>query len=244
MNVRGFLRGVRIHLRDPRAQQPSDRTLLRLLSIQLQNFLTELNIYGDNYAVDQTELTVSPNTGEYQIAADGFGKPIEVRAIDPANAQYTEYTVDFFELGDLHFEWGLPNNFGQAFWSDGSPHSTQRIAFYRRGGNVYARVLPVPSQAARLVITYQVGSFGETVPLDEEIIMPEHHALIEVRTALASLPHCEWFDDEKANIARRAELRDSLLAQEAQLNKVFRANIVNQTANTEPDYRSTWDIDD
>jgi hypothetical protein len=244
MNIRGLLRGVRIHARDPRAQQPSDRTLLHLLSVQIQNFLTELNIYGNNYSVDETQITVTPNTGEYLIGVEGFGKPIEVRTLNAGDPAYTERTVDFFELGDLHYQWDLPNNFGQAYWQDGSNHSTQRIAFYRRRGNIYARVLPVPAQSAKLNIIYQVGVFGSTTPLDEDVLMPEHHALLEVRTALVALPHCEWFDDESMNQARRKELALSLADQRDALTKVFRANIVNQTASTEPDYREVWSFDD
>lgn len=244
MNLRGLLDGVRIHTRNPRAQQPSDRTLLKLLSIQVQNFLTELNIYGQNWSVDETTLTITPNTAEYTLAADGFGKPIEVLAVNPADPAFHNRQVDFFELGDLNYDWDMPVNFGGAFAIDGSPHSTLRIAFFRRGGLVKARVLPVPAQAATFRILYQVGVFGETMPLDDSILLPEHHGLIEVRTALAALPHCEWFDAEDANKARRAELAASLTAQEAQLAKVFRANIANQTANTAPNYRELWNFDD
>lgn len=242
-NLRGMLSNIRIRARNPRAQQPSDRTLLVLLSTQVQNFLTELNIFGSNWSVDETELTITPNTAEYQLAADGFGKPIEVLRVNAADPAYTETTVDFFELGDLHFDWNLPNDFGRAYALDGSPHSTQRIAFYRKQGSIFARVLPVPSQPATLRILYQVGAFGSTQPLDEEIVMPEHHALIEVRTALVALPHCDWFDDEKTNLTRRAELRESLAAEEARLTSNFRAHIADLTMNTEPNYRLTWGDD-
>jgi len=244
MDLRGLLSGVRIHTRNPRAQQPSDRTLLKLLCIQIQHFLTELNIYGSNWAVDELTLTVTPNTAEYTISTEGFGKPIEVLAVNPSDPAYINRPLDFFELGDLNYAWDMPANFGQAWSLDGSPHSTQRIAFFRRNGNVTARVLPVPNQAAQFRILYQVGVFGDTTPLDEGIVLPQHHALIEVRAALAALPHCEWFDNEKDNIARRAELKDSLMDQANDLARVFRANIISQTANDAPNYRELWDFDD
>jgi hypothetical protein len=219
--------------------------LLKLLSIQVQHFLTELNIYGNNWAVDETVLTITPNVAEYTLPVEGFGKPIEVLAINPADPAYVNRPVDFFELGDLNYDWDMPANFGQAWGGiDGSPHSTQRIAFYRKNGNVKARVLPAPGQAAQFRVLYQVGVFGETTPLDEDVLMPEHHALIEVRTALAVLPHCEWFDQEDSNVRRRTELKASLMDQEAQLARVFRANIINQTANNAPNSRELWDFDD
>jgi len=244
VNIRGMLSGVRIHTRDPRAQQPSDRTILKKLSIEVQTFLTELNIYGRNYSVDETVLTISPNNAEYQIGLSDFGKPIEVRTTDPGNPSYIERTIDFFELGDLHFEWDMPNDFGQSYWGDGSGHSTQRIAFYRKAGNVFARILPVPAQPARLSILYQVGVFGSTVPLDENLIAPEHHALIEVRTAIAVLPHCEWDDNESINQTRRKELGVALGVELDRLTKTFRSNLVNQSANDAPTYRELDSIDD
>jgi hypothetical protein len=215
-----------------------------LLNTQVQTFLTELNIFGRNWAVDELLLTITPNTTEYLLNTEGFGKPIAVRALDQSNPAYIERNIDFFELGDLYYDWDLPNNFGAAYSLDGSPHSTQRIAFYRRGGNVYARVLPIPNQAAQFSILYQVGVFGSTQPLDEDILLPEHHALIEVRTALTALPHCEWWDDEGMNDKRRSALERTLLAEESKLYKTFRANIANQTAGSPIDYREISSFDE
>lgn len=243
-NLRGMLSNVRIRTRNPRAQQPSDRTLLVLLSTEVQTFLTKLNVYGRNWAVDELQLTITPNTSEYLLSTEGFGKPISVRAVNPGDPAYIERTIDFFELGDLNYDWNLPNNFGQAYPTDDSPHSTQRIAFYRKGGQIYARVMSPLAYPATFNVIYQVGVFGATQPLDEDILLPEHHALIEVRTAIAALPHCEWYDDPNLNAARRKELAVTLLDARTDLEKTFRANIANLTANTEPSYRELGSFDD
>lgn len=244
MNLRGLLSNVRILARNPRAQQPSDRTLLFLLSRQVQNLLTEANLRGRYWAVDEFELVVTPNTADYLIPVEGFGKAIEVRSLFPGNPSYTSYNVDFFELGDLGFDWPYANDFALSGSLDGSPHSTQRIAFYHKQGNAYARVMPTPAQAASFNIIYQVSMFGETTPLDEPLLFPEHTGLIELRTAIAALPHCEWVPDAAVNAEMRKELALTLDRDEQRSYLLFKHYMATQSANNEPNYRLLSSIDE
>ena len=243
MNVRGALRGIRIRTRDPRAQQPSDRTLLKLLSDQTQNLALEANLRGRYWAVDETDLITTANTAEYLIPVANFGKPIEVYTNWPGNPSYVTQTVDFFELGDLHYQWDYPANFALVGSLDGSPHTSQRIAFYHKQGQVYARVVPTPAQSAQYRIIYQVGKYGDTMPLAEEIMLPEFAQLVEVRTAIAALPHCEWWDDERANKERRMELGMVLDRAEKQSYVLFKSYVATQTAGNQPNQRIAYLID-
>lgn len=244
MNFRGLLSNVRIRLDGPRAQRPSDRTLLLHLSTTVQHLLTEANLRGRYWAVDETELVATPNTAEYIISVEGFGKPLEVRSSFPGNPSYIEYDVPFFELGDLGFDWPYPNDFGVSANLDGSPHSAHRIAFYRKQGNVYARILPVPAQAARYRIIYQLGKFGETTPLDEELLFPEHSALVELRTAISALPQTEWDDDAMLNAGKRKELALTMTEDARTAYGLFKHYVATQTANMQPNYRLLDSIDD
>lgn len=244
MNLRGMMSNIRVRCGGPRAQRPNDRTLLLLISTQVQNFLTEANLYGRNWAVDELQLTITPNQQDYQLATEGFGKPIEVRATYSGNPSYIDRDIDFYELGDLHFNWNAPNNIAQAGSIDGSPHTTDRVAFFRRNGNIYARIMPVPAQSATFTVLYQVGIFGETMALDEGILLPEHHALIELRTAVSALPHCEWSDDPRINADTRKELALTLERDLQRLEPNFRAYLNSQTASNRPTYRELpFDID-
>lgn len=244
MNIRGIMRNARVRMRDPRAQNPSDRTLLVLLSSTVQNLLTEANLRGGYWAVDETEITVGPNNTEYIVPVQGFGKPIEVRAVYPASASHHSHDVDFFTLGDLNFQdWNWTSyNAIDPLW--GVPYGDQRVAFYRKQGNTYMRIAQGgPPAGTTYKIIYQVGTFGETMPLDEEVMLPEHSGLVEIRLALAALPHAEWFDDERANKDRRAELTLTLVEDAKIAYALFKSSVATMTASNQPTYRYLDSID-
>lgn len=214
MNFRGMLSNIRTRLDDPMAQRPSDRALLLLLSTQVQRFMNRLNLSGRSWAVDEVDLVVGANVEDYPVPADNFGKALEVRTVDPGNASHVVADVMFTELTDINLNWPWPRNIANSLFNwDGSRHTASRIAFYRRAGlnDVYARVMPVPQGSAQYKILYQIGEFGSTVPLDESVLLPEHHPLIEIRTALAALPHCWWSDDKADNTERRKQLAMALV---------------------------------
>lgn len=241
MNLRGMLSNVRVRTRNPRAQQPSDRTLLLLLSTAVQNLLIEANLRGRYWAVDETEVTVNPNTTEYQIATEGFGKPVEVFATYPSGGQ-PGHTVEFYELGDMSFEVD-GGEWASWFSGDRPPYTHQRVAFYRKQGNIYLRTLQGGQAGASYKILFQIGQFGQTVPLDEEIMLPEFYALVELRTAIAALPHCEWHDDESRNEALRKQLALTLDRDEQRTYQLFKSFVATQSANVEPNYRELYPID-
>lgn len=240
MNLRSMLGNIRTRTGDPRAQRPSDRVLLLNLSTQLQTFVNRANLTSRPWAVDELTLVVVGNTEDYAIPADSrFGKPILVRAVYPSNPSFIERDVDFVELGEFNFDWDMPKNFGGYYTSDGTPNNAARLAFFRKGGTdqVWVRVLPIPSTSAQYQILYQIGVYGETTPLSETPLLPEHHALIEVWTALAVLPHCEWDDDAAANQSRRKELAITLDMDRQRLETVFTSYLRTTSASTKPTYR-------
>lgn len=240
MNYRQLLSNTRIRCGYPRSQKPGDSTLLLLLSTQVQAFLNEANLTGRPWAVDELILSVSSATEDYPLAIDShFGKPILVRTVYSADPGHIERDIDFVELGEFNSDWPFPKNFGSSLSVDSSPNNAARLAFFRKGGTdqVYVRVLPIPSQSADYQILYQVGVYGDTVPLDEAPLLPEHHGLIEVRTALALLPHCEWEDADERNDYKRKALGITLAAEERRLSELFRRYITTTSASVRPSYR-------
>lgn len=223
------------------AQRPSPTTLLLLLSTQIQNYITEANLSSKPWAVDEMTLQAVSGTEDYPLPVDSnFGKPIQVRTMYSADPGHIERDVEFTELGEVNFDWGFPRNFGSSLMLDNSPNNMARIAFYRRAGvnQVYARVMPIPARSATYQILYQIGVYGEATPLDEIPLLPEHHALIELRTALASLPHCQWGDDEDFNRRRREELAASFQPDLARLTTNFKLYLASLSANYQPNYRA------
>lgn len=223
MKLSSMLTNIRIRCGGPKAQAPSDRLLLLLLSSQLQNFATEANLSGRPWSVEEMNLEVTSGEEDYPLPIDAsFGKPIQVRTVYPSDPGHIERDIDFFDIGDLNFGWPFPKNFGSAGSLDSSPNNAARLAFFRKGGQVYARVLPIPATSATYQILYQVGVYGETVPLEDIPILPEHHTLLEIRTSLAALPHCEWSDDRAANKDKRGELAMSMVPDSQRLERNFK----------------------
>lgn len=240
MSIRSMLENTRTRLGEElRDQHPSTKLLLLLLSTQVQNFLTEANLSGRPWAVDELTLSIGGGTGEYVIPADShFGKPLEAYSYYPGDTNYVARSIDFVDLGSLYTDWDSPNN--SPGWSlDGSPNTAQRLAFFRKSGDdqLYVRVLPVPSQPAQYKVIYQIGVYGETEDLDTTPMLPMHHALVEVRTALAALPHAQWSTDRKDNQDRRNDLRPTLIAEETMLRLNFRAYITSMGADMRPSTR-------
>lgn len=236
MNTRGSLSNIRIRLRDPRAQQPSDRNLLVLFSTHVQNLLTEANLRGRYWSVDETQIIVNPNVTEYPIGIEGFGKPIEVRATYPANPGYRTHDVEFTELGDLNFEAAEPfwTNFFTGYNAPGVYNN--RVAFYRKNGNVQLRIPPGSTNATYTII-FQVGTYGQTAPLDDELLFPEFYALAELRTAISALPHAEWTEDKAENREMRKELALTLAEDLRTTYALFRSYVASQTAGNDMNYR-------
>lgn len=240
MTLGQMLDAVRLRCNDPKAQKPSDRTILHLLSAEVQAFLNELNLTGRPWAVDELELDVTAGTEDYQLAAtSSFGRPVQVRTLYPDNPAHIERDIDFFDLGVLNSDWFFPKNLGQGFSLDGSPNTAVRMAFYRKGAQdaVWVRALPIPQQAARYQVLYQIGEYGYAVPFDETPLLPQHHALIELRTAISALPHCEWSEDSADNSNRRKELALAFTALAPRLERNFQSYIRNLDASTAPSYR-------
>jgi hypothetical protein len=215
---------VKFRLAEPIAHKPSDDQILLNLTTQIQSYLNQVNLSAKPWATGECLLYVQPNQEDYALNAANFGKPIQVRTVYPQNSAHVERIVDFFELGDLNFDWNLPKNFGNLVYNaDGSPHTAFRMAFFRKLGTdvPWVRVIPVPQWPATYQILYQIGVYGDTQGLGTVPVLPQHHALIEVRTAMSLLPIAEWSADELANAKKRQELALSLGNDEKRLGADF-----------------------
>lgn len=245
MNFRQLLLNTRIRLGDTLAQRPSDRTLLLIVTSQVQSFLNQANLSAKPWAVDELTLVTVPGVEDYPVgAASEFGKPIQIRTLYQQNPAHIEQNIEFYELGEVNLDWNLPQNYGVVSY-DGSPHTARGMAFFRKGGDdqVYVRVVPKPQTNAQYTILYQVGVYGATAGLDSIPILPQHHPLVEVRSAIDALPHATWNDDEKLNTEKREQLGLTLMATEKRLAFEFNEYIKTATVSRRIGWRDLCSID-
>lgn len=235
-----------VHLGEPRAQHPSTYQVLTKLSIQIQRYVNRLSLSERSWAVAEVSLTVAANQEDYPISAADFGRPIQVRTVWSSNPSHIEQDIMFFELGDINFNWPYPKNLGALIYNaDGSPHTAQRMAFFRKSGvdQIYVRVQPIPQRTATYQILYQIGNYADGAALATVPVLSQHHALIEVRTALSLLPITDWTGDVKADVVMREQLAIQLKSDEIELGRDFERYISSVGAKRRPSYRITNSID-
>lgn len=245
--VRLMKLNVRTWLGDPLSQRPSDKQVYLTLFTQIQSFFNRAALSSHPWAVGELYLTVAPSQEDYPLPTDSsFGKPIQVRTVYPANPSHIERDVDFYEIEDINFDWPYPKDYGSLIFNpDGSPHTAQRMGFFRKGGNdqVYVRVIPIPAQPATYQVLYQIGDWVDYAAVDDAPMLPEHHSLIEIRSALSLLPLTWWSEDKVDNAARRRELSIALAAQESRLASEFNDYIKSTTVGRRLSYRKVMSID-
>lgn len=244
-SLQNMMVNVRGRLGEPHAQHPSNHQVLLALSTHIQRYCNRLNLTGRPWAVDECSLLAVAGQEDYPVTATNFGRPIQVRTVYPANPSHIERDIDFFELGDVNFDWPFPRDFGAlSFNPDGSPHTAQRMAFFRRGGQnqCYVRLIPIPQQSAQYQILYTVGVLGDTA-LATVPVLPEHHALIEIRTAISLLPQTQWVDDNRANSDTRREYAAALKNDEVELTRDFELYISSTSGNRRMSARIVEGID-
>lgn len=235
-----------VHLGEPRAQRPSTYQVLKKLCIQIQRYVNRLSLSERSWAVAECSLTVAAGQEDYLVTATDFGRPVQVRTVWPANPSHIERDITFFELGDINFDWPYPRNAASAMTGpDGSPHTAQRMAFFRQSGvdQAYVRVQPIPQLTATYQILYQIGNYADNAALATVPVLPQHHALIEVRTALSLLPITDWTGDPKADGAMREQLAIQLKSDEIELGRDFERYISSVGAKRRPSARILNSID-
>lgn len=218
---------VRLRLGEPRSERPSKRAVMQAVCTHVQSSIfNRIGPTGKGWAIDQVMLPVASGQDTYALnVGTEFGRAEEVYTYDPSNPSHIERSIPFWNVKDMHFNWGYPNNIASSFLTaDGSPNTATRMAFYRdEVGDVSVKVFPPPQLSASYIVLFSIGSFIDTADLDSSPLLAEHHMLPEVRAAISLLPQTEWDADEKLNSQRRKEFMLGLKNDEA----IFSANFEN-----------------
>lgn len=232
---------VRLRCDEPRAQRPPYRRVLQAVTDATQNLYNRLQNTGQPWALkpDYT-LAVAGQTSDYMLAVDdSYGKPIQVLTYYPANPSIPQRYVEFREFADLNFDWGLPVNIASWLYTDGSPNTAMRMAFYYRDdGTRWVRVLPQPQLSATYLITFANGNWADDAALEDSPVLSQFHSLVETWASQSILPSCEWWDDIKANMGHRQEIALALKNDELRWQDEF-DRYVRNTVEDHIGYRSS-----
>lgn len=237
---------VRLRLDEPRAQQPSDRAVLQKVADYAQRLINRANNTGRAWTLQETILNVTSGQDTYTLnVGSEYGKAIDIYTVDDSNPNHIERSIPFFEVQNMQFDWGVPNNAGNWFLGyDGSPNTAQRMGISRTvEGDVVVRVFPVPQLAASYVIQFSTGFVVGNVSLDTTVLLEQHHALPETQAALSLLSRARWSDSSADDRDRRKDLSQSLQYDMEVFNKDFEDFIRSGISGAKMGHIATMGID-
>lgn len=209
---------------DPLPQKPSLRRVLLAVLQSAQSVYNRLQNTGQAWSLkpDYT-LAVANGSSDYLLAVDdSYGKPIQVLTYWPANLSIPQRYVEFREFQDLNFDWGWPVNVANWIYTDGSPNTAMRMAFYYRDdGTRWVRVLPQPQLTATYLVTFANGDWASSAGMEDSPVLSQFHSLIELWAAQSVLPSCQWTSDQDYNMAHRRELITALKNDQMRIEPEF-----------------------
>lgn len=194
----------------PYPNKPSFHALLRQEISTETDIANALNNTGQPWTVATYQLNYNPNQTEYTLQANNIGRILFVTRLT-GNQWITHLPVPFQDLATLQYG-TLWSNFYSMYNGVGAftlPETIEQMAFYRTGvvnPEVKVQIQPAPTQTASYEINYLVGPIGNDDPLESAIAMPEFATMAQLRNAMALLPYCQWSDDRKQDMERKAEL--------------------------------------
>lgn len=234
-SLRQLADNVRLRLGEPRINRPSKRAVMQAVVTHVQSSIfNRISSTGKGWTVDEAPLSVASGQETYTLnVGTEFGQAVDVYTVDPSNPSHIPRSIPFWNIQDLHFNWGYPNNIASSFLTpDGSPNTATRIAFYRDSvGDVYAKVFPIPQLPASYQVLFSVGNFIDTAGIDSSPLLSEYHMLPETRAAISLLPQSQWDNDPKINAEYRKDFALSLKNDEAIFKSDFDNAIRNQTGS-------------
>lgn len=230
---------VRLLVDSPMPQRPSPRRVLLAVMQSTQSLYNRLQNTGQAWSLKSDYALATANgTSDYLLAVDdSYGKPIQVLTYWPANLSIPQRYVEFREFQDLNFDWNWPVNIANWMYTDGSPNTAMRMAFYYRDdGTRWVRVLPQPQLTGSYLITFANGDWASNAALEDSPVLTQFHSLIELWAAQSILPSCQWAADQNYNMAHRKEIAAALLNDQSRIEPEF-TQYVRNTVDDHMGYR-------
>lgn len=220
-------------LLDPVEQKPNVKLKLDALIREFQNFYNELSNSSIPWTKDDFSVMVSGSQTDYLVSGgENAGKILMVFDSNSNSLQFVDlYDASLYWWGYTPIIAARPEDYNFAQVSD-------RIAFYRKNGSLYAKV---PSAlSTTLTITAATGAWAENVALGDSPVLREYHHLPEIRAARVLVPGAEWTTDANRNREMRQDLVTSLRDQETRVYDDFIIAKRTMTAGQDM-YRTTND---
>jgi hypothetical protein len=220
---------VRRLLGRPKLQAPTPDDIVSELIFARQHVLNRTTNTGKGWSKNLVNVSSVVNQAEYQITPNSgasFGKALyayrDLGSNDILPVTFTDFTS---ETNNQRYEFWLAPLLSGTFPS----YFGEKIAFFRKGANVWLRIFPIPEEVRTYSIQYASGNLDwQTWNWDDVPEMPEYSRLRQTMAALALIRRTEWEGySMDQNIANRTAYRNDLLAQYALIDDEFKTAIRN-----------------
>ena len=213
---------VRSLLLNPQDNAPTLDQLWSHLTMEMQNFYNELSSSFLPWTYHEQSINVTSGLTDY-LVTEPTGKILFVIAY-PENTDLTPVSLEFADLADVSSDFYLYSPLDYGYTPDFNesinfPFPFQ-IAFYRKDNDLYFRVAPFSYNLTSIKIIYSTGDWLTNLQFTDSAVLPQHHGLVEVRTALNLLPAAKWTGDA-SDQDMRANLGRTLAVQEGRYNQQF-----------------------
>jgi hypothetical protein len=223
VSINSSISKVRSLLLNPKSNRPTVDQLFSNLTDEFQAFYNELETSSQPWTYN--EVTVNVNAGVYDylvpvttgkvLFATAYPQDTNFGPIALEIADLAEVTSNFFLYSPL--DWGFSRDFNEVI---NLPFPFQ-IAFYRKGGDLWFRLAPFSYALTSITITYSTGDWLQNLNVNTTAVLPNHHGLVETRTAMNLLPGCEWSADVNRDDLKRKNLAMSLSTQAQRYSRNF-----------------------
>lgn len=240
-----LLSAVRLRLRSPHRDRPTDAQLLQFLYDRNQYYVNETKLTGQSWLIHRYALDVAGDSGVYPIPPADFAGPKLVTTDPEQYADQRRREVQIVEFRNLDMTNWADRTVGH---TGAETDSVACMAFYRDQTGWKVQVAPANARG-NYVLWYEPGFISDLAIENEPPMIKAFRPLLELSVAHDALPFCEWGDYTfEQNQATRAELRTTYMPFFEQLERSFRLYALNlndpQDVYDEPysQMRGGWDI--
>lgn len=218
MTLNESITDIRLHLNQPDQNDPNPRIVLLKLKDATQLMHLEMQNTSIAWDVDSTQIVTIVGKPDYPIDVppDQFGKDFRVVTLDPTDRYFVSREIRRCDMNDND------NFYRGAEQSPASGHTAVLANFYRKGNQIFMRLVPAPGEGGKIYeVWYETSSTGMDSLSDSPTIAP-FQRFRNIRASMALIPYCRWSGMDATMMAAQGQaIGTALFGQAAEHKKAW-----------------------
>src|SRR6267142_6887586 len=116
-SLRQMADNVRLRLGSPRINRPSKLAVMQAVCTHVQSSIfNRVGPASKGWTIGSVPLSVASGQDTYTLnVGTEFGRAVDVYTVDSSNPSHIERSIPFWNIQDMHFNWGYPSNIASSF---------------------------------------------------------------------------------------------------------------------------------